>query len=588
MDKVLRDLIDHIQFTENVAAKIHGVLDEGQIYRTVTEEFVQSERSLAGILLLVEDGLSLKVAQVSLSSDVVKTLEEAAASPIEEFRTELSESSALAQVIKEGTTLQVTSNDISEAILPESLASQVMGIMEMGGEPSIVTPLSRQGEIIGILMVMAPKLAEHFIPSVRNLAQHISAALDLADERVERKLAEDALQQSEEKFRAIVENAPDQFVIVQRDGIISFVNYVEPGVTLDDIIGASVYDYVVPELADIYRQTQNRVFETGKPERIEVLSIMERTFDCRIAPLEDNDQIEHLMVILTDITDRKLAEEALRQSETRYRQLFDSAPDGVFILDEDGYIVECSNSTMLIYGYSKEEMINKRITEFMHPSSAASLSQGFPQEQPFEGEIRIVRSDGSIVYLWRKGIPLKDADGNLTGVLAYDRDITDRKRAEELLQRHRQRLENVVKERTSSLEEANTALRVMLKTADQIKTEIEETVLFNVKSFALPYLDELKKCSLDDRQKSYIEMLQNSLDQVTEPFLQGVSAQSLTLTPTEVTIMNLIKQGKATKEIASLLNMSIRTVETHRYNIRTKLGLKNKAVNLRTYVSSRE
>lgn len=588
MDKVLRDLIDHIQFTENVAAKIHGVLDEGQIYRTVTEEFVQSERSLAGILLLVEDGLSLKVAQVSLSSDVVKTLEEAAASPIEEFRTELSESSALAQVIKEGTTLQVTSNDISEAILPESLASQVMGIMEMGGEPSIVTPLSRQGEIIGILMVMAPKLAEHFIPSVRNLAQHISAALDLADERVERKLAEDALQQSEEKFRAIVENAPDQFVIVQRDGIISFVNYVEPGVTLDDIIGASVYDYVVPELADIYRQTQNRVFETGKPERIEVLSIMERTFDCRIAPLEDNDQIEHLMVILTDITDRKLAEEALRQSETRYRQLFDSAPDGVFILDEDGYIVECSNSTMLIYGYSKEEMINKRITEFMHPSSAASLSQGFPQEQPFEGEIRIVRSDGSIVYLWRKGIPLKDADGNLTGVLAYDRDITDRKRAEELLQRHRQRLENVVKERTSSLEEANTALRVMLKTADQIKTEIEENVLFNVKSFALPYLDELKKCSLDDRQKSYIEMLQNSLDQVTEPFLQGVSAQSLTLTPTEVTIMNLIKQGKVTKEIASLLNMSIRTVETHRYNIRTKLGLKNKAVNLRTYVSSHE
>ena len=437
-------------------------------------------------------------------------------------------------------------------------------------------------------MVMAPKLAEHFIPSVRNLAQHISAALDLADERVERKLAEDALQQSEEKFRAIVENAPDQFVIVQRDGIISFVNYVEPGVTLDDIIGASVYDYVVPELADIYRQTQNRVFETGKPERIEVLSIMERTFDCRIAPLEDNDQIEHLMVILTDITDRKLAEEALRQSETRYRQLFDSAPDGVFILDEDGYIVECSNSTMLIYGYSKEEMINKRITEFMHPSSAASLSQGFPQEQPFEGEIRIVRSDGSIVYLWRKGIPLKDADGNLTGVLAYDRDITDRKRAEELLQRHRQRLENVVKERTSSLEEANTALRVMLKTADQIKTEIEENVLFNVKSFALPYLDELKKCSLDDRQKSYIEMLQNSLDQVTEPFLQGVSAQSLTLTPTEVTIMNLIKQGKVTKEIASLLNMSIRTVETHRYNIRTKLGLKNKAVNLRTYVSSHE
>ncbi len=197
-----------------------------------------------------------------------------------------------------------------------------------------------------------------------------------------------------------------------------------------------------------------------------------------------------------------------------------------------------------------------------------------------------MRSDGSTTHVWRKGVPLTDADGNTTGALLYDRDITDRRRAEELLQRHRERLENVIKERTSSLAEANTALRVMLKTGDQVKSEMEENVLFNVKRFALPYLDELRKSELNSRQRSYLDLLQQSLDKVTEPFLHGVSTQFLTLTPTEVMVMDLIKEGKTTKEISGLMNLSIRTVETHRYNIRTKLGLKDRSINLRTYLAS--
>ena len=96
----------------------------------------------------------------------------------------------------------------------------------------------------------------------------------------------------------------------------------------------------------------------------------------------------------------------------------------------------------------------------------------------------------------------------------------------------------------------------------------------------------MRKSGLDDRQKSYLDLLAQSLDQVTAPFLHGVSAQCLTLTPTEVMVMDLIKQGKTSKEIAGLMSMSARTVETHRYNIRTKLGLKDRNINLRTYLSS--
>lgn len=346
MDKALRDLIDYIQFTENVAAQIHGILDEAEIFRIVTDEFVRSERSMAGIMMLAEGGRSLRVAQVSLSTDIIRTLEQMAASAIEEFRSELDESSILWRVIRDEMTVQTTRREISRALLPEPLATRVLEIIGFETEPSIATPLYRHGKATGILMMMAPQLAEYFIPSVRNLARHISAALDLAEEHAERK------------------------------------------------------------------------------------------------------------------------------------------------------------------------------------------------------------------------------------------------RAEELLRKHRDQLEDLVRERTSSLEEANTALRVMLKTADRVKGEMEEAVTFNVKRFVLPYIEDLKKTGLTEKQKTCVEMLERSLSEVTEPFLQGVPVQALTLTPTELTVANLIKQGKTTKEIADYLGMSIRTVETHRYNIRSKLGLKNRTVNLRTYLTS--
>ena len=346
MDKALRDLIYIIQFTENIAAKIHGVHDEAEVFRIVNEEFVPTKDYISGIFVLTDNGSALNLVETSLSPDILNSIEKIVGMPVREFRIDLAKSSVLSQVAKKGLTVQADGMGILEDFLPKKLASRLMKFMEKATQLAILTPLHRRGEITGILVVTAPKQVEYFIPSVRNLARHIAAALELADEYAERE------------------------------------------------------------------------------------------------------------------------------------------------------------------------------------------------------------------------------------------------RAEKLLQKHRDHLENLVRERTSSLEEANTALRVMLQTADQMKKEMEEVVLFNVKRFALPYLEELKRSPMNDRQRSYLNMLEHSLDQIIAPFLRGVSAQYLTLTPTEVTVANLIKQGKTTKEIAELLNMSSRTVETHRYNIRTKLGLKNSSVNLSTYISS--
>ena len=134
----------------------------------------------------------------------------------------------------------------------------------------------------------------------------------------------------------------------------------------------------------------------------------------------------------------KQAGTVLQESEMRYRRLFDSTPDSVTVVDATGVIVECNPSGALLYGHPREEMVGKHITELMHPSSVAVFQENFPrlrQLEPVEGKIKIIKSDGSTVEIWRKGIPLTDDDGNFAGALVHDRDITEHKRSEEALRR---------------------------------------------------------------------------------------------------------------------------------------------------------
>ncbi|MEW6137761.1 MAG: PAS domain S-box protein [Thermodesulfobacteriota bacterium] len=131
-----------------------------------------------------------------------------------------------------------------------------------------------------------------------------------------------------------------------------------------------------------------------------------------------------------DIAYRKCTEEEFRKSEQRYRLLFESAPDGVSILDSEGFIVECNMSQAKLYGYSQEELLGKHITDLMTESSLPVFREEFSQLhrlQSTEVEIEMITSAGKIMHIWRKGVPLADEQGNFAGVLVYERDITDRK-----------------------------------------------------------------------------------------------------------------------------------------------------------------
>jgi DNA-binding CsgD family transcriptional regulator len=137
-----------------------------------------------------------------------------------------------------------------------------------------------------------------------------------------------------------------------------------------------------------------------------------------------------------------------------------------------------------------------------------------------------------------------------------------------------------------SLEEANTALKVLLKQREADKKELEEKVVTNIRQLVSPYLEKIGSTRLDSRQRAFLDIIQAHLNDVISPFLHRMSTLHLHLTPQEIHIASLVKAGRSTKEIADILGVSTNAVDFHRKNIRSKFGLKNRKTNLRSFLMS--
>jgi len=129
-------------------------------------------------------------------------------------------------------------------------------------------------------------------------------------------------------------------------------------------------------------------------------------------------------------------------------------------------------------------------------------------------------------------------------------------------------------------------MKVLLKKREEDKIEIEKNVLTNVKELIEPYVEKMKKTKLDDQQSALLNIVESNINEIISPFTRKMSLKYLNLTPTEIQIANLIRHGSSTKKIAEIMHVSPRTIETHRKNIRRKIGLERKRANLRSHLLS--
>ena len=311
--------------------------------------------------------------------------------------------------------------------------------------------------------------------------------------------------------------------------------------------------------------------------------------------MSEKELLKQIAALKREVAALSDANERLRESEEKFKTIFDNANDEIAYVGADGTIIDINPKVEQLFGYTREQTIGKKIYELMPllPEEWQKLI-GYTKDvltgkssKTKRWEFKAIDRNGEKVYLEANPQLIK-RDGKIVGIFAIFRDVSQRKHEEELLRKNTEQLDKLLKERTSDMEELNTALKVVLKRTEGVKAEIQDQIAFNITEFVLPYLEKLQKTSLNDVQRTYLESLEKNLNDITAPILRGVSTKYLKLTPSEIQVANLIKQGKNTKEIAAALFMSPRTIETHRYNIRNKLGLKGKKLNLRTYLTSLE
>ncbi|WP_459903968.1 LuxR C-terminal-related transcriptional regulator [Desulfosarcina cetonica] len=177
---------------------------------------------------------------------------------------------------------------------------------------------------------------------------------------------------------------------------------------------------------------------------------------------------------------------------------------------------------------------------------------------------------------------IRMSGGGPVRVVASHEEITALKLTEEALRESEAQLTR----RKVELEEANIALKVLLKQREEDKSDLEQKVITNVKEMILPYVEKLKRAQLKPRDRTLVEIIDAHLQDIISPMMQKLANASIILTPQEIQVATLVKDGKASKEIADILNVSETTIHFHRKNLRRKFGLSNSQTNLRSYLIS--
>ena len=453
----------------------------------------------------------------------------------------------------------------------------------------------------------------------------------------QRKQAEEALRKSEAKYRFLAEKMND---IIGLTDLNLKIIYVSPsiekiaGFTPEECMQLDPTEMMTPEsfahIVDVLGEELKREqLEGVDPERTAKVELEYYHKNGSTVWMEtvasftrdDTGRVSGIHVVSRDISDRKRAEHLIEISQKKFVAAFHDSPAPLVITDaESGEIIDVNQSCLTWSGYSLDEVIGHNTVELgiIGVKERGHLAKKVQTKGKIEFLEMKYKTKGGDIRDILHSARLIDID-NKPCILSHIHDITDQRRAEEKLKKHREQLEDMVRERTAELtgayeqltqenkerkatelalrsresdlergrqkvDEVNAALRVLLKHREEDKANMEMDVISNIKISVLPYIEKLEASRLEQSQKGALSLIKSHLNDIASPFIRKISSEYLGFTPSEIKVASLVKEGKTSKDIAELLNISLNTVITHRYNIRKKTGLKNKKMNLRSYL----
>jgi PAS domain S-box-containing protein len=398
-------------------------------------------------------------------------------------------------------------------------------------------------------------------------------------------------------------------IITDRKGQLVDLLFLEVNPAYERIIGIDRRNLLGKRLREIWPQTEDywferlaRVVRTGQPAHMENYH---RDTGRYYTLSAFQPRQEQLAITFRDVTDQKLVAEEIK-SVARFPE---ENPNPVMRISAGGKVLYANTAAKVLlesmgWGKNSPEV----------PDSLFMPGRNNADDELFlEFEIQ---SPSGRYYSFVQ------TDLTQTGYFnIYGRDTTEKVLAREALKRAHDELEARVVERTADLEasnrnlssqigkrkmaekallkrteelaaksaslaEVNAALRVLLKQRDNDRRELEENLLVNINDLVRPHLAKLMSKKLGQKENGLLRVIESNLEDIVSPLARKLTLELARLSPSETQVANLIQQGKTTKEIANLMGLATSTIDFHRHNIRNKLGLKHKRINLATYLTS--
>lgn len=264
-------------------------------------------------------------------------------------------------------------------------------------------------------------------------------------------------------------------------------------------------------------------------------------------------------------------------SEKILSAIFMSVGEGIMLVDEDFEIVKANRRACEIYGLPEQNLIGTDIRSLTEGSGVPVLAKYFDElieGQRLSAEITSIYVDGK-TFPATVTVTRSDFDGKKQWPIII-RDDTGQRTLEKQLRQEKQQTDDM-----------NLTLKTVMKSIEQDRKDFESRVASKIKTSLLPSLKKIEKASEAGVRKSYLALLEEQLLSLTAGFERQLDAGLLKLTKTEIEVCRLIQAGCSSKDICDAMKLAFETVQTHRKNIRKKLDLSGKKLNLHAYLMNR-
>ena len=409
------------------------------------------------------------------------------------------------------------------------------------------------------------------------------------DELIARKHAQIVLKESEERYRQLFELESDALFLIDEDSD----QILEVNAAAEKLYGFYREEFLGMKRGDLNSKSLDTSIRQDGQELLEEF-IFHRRKDGSVFPVEISASKvtwygkRVRLSAVRDITERLNARKRIENQRIFLRNIIDANPNMIYVIDQQNRIILANRIFADTLGTLPEQLIGMKIQDLTSDSDLARIIQHADisllshDKSRIENEEHFTDANGNSHLVLSIRIPLKNEEGDIVQLIGVSTDITQIKQAENDLMAR----ESELQMKSKNLEEVNSALKVLLKQREEDKKEAEEIFLSNVKDQVIPYVEKLKRSQPNPEQKACIETLETHLNDIISPFLTSISSRYIDLTPKEIQVASLIKDGKTTKEISLLLNISPGSVDLHRYHIRKKLGINKQGTNLRSYLLS--